>query len=593
MGMPSGKREIGWGVIGCGDVVDRKAGVALRTIQGSRIVTVMRRSADEARAFAERHGVAQWTTNADQVIEHPDVNAIYVATPPEHHLEYALAVCAAGKACLVEKPAGRSESECRQMVDVFKQAGLPLYVSYYRRYLDKFRQVKQIVANGELGAIVSIHYRMAKPHRDSQWRVNPRVSGGGHFYDLAGHVLDLFDDWFGPLELVGAAATNTIPIQTSEDAVALTFRTANGALGSATWNFASATSVDELIIEGTFGSLRLAAMSRSGSMRITITPEAAVRASRSITQRVATIVRRYAKLPTRRDFRFREEAQPHKPMLEHIVTELQNGVAPATPSGALRTSAIMNAALDDYYGGRKDDFWSYPGRWKNLRNLAAQRIASSSAYRLSPEQVEFFEKNGYLGPLKCDGDWKRIVVPLKKGRNLHLTEPFVFDLCSHPSIVSRAAQLLGEDHVSLFKSRFIVKIDGSNAAVAWHQDVGPTNGGYFPDGRPVPTLTCWLALDRVNAENGAVRAVPGTHRKLYGDYHKRIRADLMDRGDITELELGRAVTFTLEPGEFYLFHSWLLHGSDANESSGRRAGVNMRYAAIGHEFEEAFEYIPL
>jgi ectoine hydroxylase-related dioxygenase (phytanoyl-CoA dioxygenase family) len=169
----------------------------------------------------------------------------------------------------------------------------------------------------------------------------------------------------------------------------------------------------------------------------------------------------------------------------------------------------------------------------------------------------------------------------------------VFDLCSHPSIVCPAAQLLGEDHVSLFKSRFIVKIDGSNAAVAWHQDVGPTNGGYFPDGRPVPTLTCWLALDRVNAENGAVRVVPGTHRKLYGDYHKRIRADLMDRGDISELELDRAVTFTLEPGEFYLFHSWLLHGSDANESSGRRAGVNMRYAAIGHEFEEAFEYIPL
>ena len=87
------------------------------------------------------------------------------------------------------------------MVEVFKQAaGVPLYVSYYRRYLEKFRQVKEIVANGELGAVVAIHYRMAKPHRDSAWRVNPKVSGGGHFYDLAGHVLDLFDDWFGPME---------------------------------------------------------------------------------------------------------------------------------------------------------------------------------------------------------------------------------------------------------------------------------------------------------------------------------------------------------------------------------------------------------
>src|SRR5262249_30657416 len=139
--MPTG--SIGWGVIGCGDVVDRKAGVALRTIPGSSIVTVMRRTADEARQFAQRHGVAHWTTNADEVIEHPAVNAIYVATPPEHHLEYALRVCAAGKPCLVEKPAGRSETECRQMVDVFRQAGVPFYVSYYRRHLAKFRKVKE------------------------------------------------------------------------------------------------------------------------------------------------------------------------------------------------------------------------------------------------------------------------------------------------------------------------------------------------------------------------------------------------------------------------------------------------------------------
>ncbi len=591
--MPSERHNIGWGVIGCGDVVDRKAGVALRTIPGSSIVTVMRRSADRARQFAERHGVARWTTHAEEVIESPDVDAIYIATPPENHLEYALAVCAAGKACLVEKPAGRSEAECRQMVEVFKQAGVPLYVSYYRRYLAKFRGVKQIITTGQLGAIVTIHYRMAKPHRESQWRANPKVSGGGHFYDLAGHVLDLFDDWFGPLELLGSAATNTIPVQSVEDAVALTFRTADGALGSATWNFASATSVDELIIEGTFGSLRLAAMSRSGSVRMTLTPEAAVRASRSIARRAVTIVKRRARLPTRREFRYPEEAQPHRPMLEHIVDELRDGGTPASPAAALRTSGIMNAALDVYYGGRDDAFWNQPQRWQSLRNRATQRIAETTGYRLSAEQIEFFSTNGYLGPLKCDADWQRIVVPLKKGRNLHLTEPFVFELCSHPSIVARAAQLLGQDRVSLFKSRFVVKIGGANAEVAWHQDVGPTNGGYFPDGRPVPTLTCWLALDRVNASNGAVRVVPGTHRALYGDYHKRIRADLVDRGDISDVELDRAVTFTLEPGEFYLFHSWLLHGSEPSSSKGRRAGVNMRYAAVGDEFEADFEYIPL
>ena len=168
------------------------------------------------------------------MIEHPDVNAIYIATPPENHLEYALAVCAAGKACLVEKPAGRSDLECRQMVDVFKQAGVPLYVSYYRRYLEKFRKVKQIIARRRTRRRSSRSTTGWRSRSvESQWRADPKVSGGGHFYDLAGHVLDLLDDWFGPIELVGGAASNTIPLQRAEDGVALTFRTAEGALGSA------------------------------------------------------------------------------------------------------------------------------------------------------------------------------------------------------------------------------------------------------------------------------------------------------------------------------------------------------------------------
>ena len=152
---PTQAREsVGWGILGCGDVVDRKAAEALRTIPGSSIVVVMRRSADEARKFSERHAGTSWTTDAGAVIGDPRVNAIYIATPPEHHLEYALAVCAAGKACLVEKPAGRSEDECRQMVEAFRRAGVPLYVSYYRRHLAKFSRVKEILASGELGAIV-------------------------------------------------------------------------------------------------------------------------------------------------------------------------------------------------------------------------------------------------------------------------------------------------------------------------------------------------------------------------------------------------------------------------------------------------------
>ena len=326
---------------------------------------------------------------------------------------------------------------------------------------------------------------------------------------------------------------------------------------------------------------------------MTLTPEAAVRASRSIPQRVISLVKQRVEYRRSTTSAFATNRSRTGRCSNTSSPNCAERSSPANPDAALRTSAIMNGALDAYYGGRRDAFWNQPARWQSLRNRASQRIDAAPPNPLTTEQVAFFETNGYLGPLKCGADWQRVVVPLKKGRNLHLTEPYVFDLCTHPSIVAPVAQLMRLAHVALFKSRFIVKIDGSNPEVAWHQDVGPTNGGYFPDGRPVPTVTCWLALDRVNAENGAVRVVPGTHKKLYGDYHKRIRADLVERGDISELELDRAVTFTLEPGEFYLFHSWLLHGSEANRSKGRRAGVNMRYAAVGDEYEEQFEYIPL
>jgi predicted dehydrogenase len=589
--------SIGWGIIGCGDVVDRKAGDSFGSIPGSRLVAVMRRSEDLAQAFAARFGASLATTDANEVLEHPDVDAIYVATPPENHLEYALAACAAGKACLVEKPAGRSETECRRMVEAFERAGLPLFVSYYRRHLPKFRKVKEIIDSGRLGGIVSVDYRVGKkPSREGNWRLDPRVSGGGQFYDLAGHVLDLFDSWFGPLELTGSSVHNAVPAHDVVDAVAITFRTAGGAAGSASWNFAATRSYDEIVIRGLRGELRLNGMSRSSPVRLELGDEGAIRLAESINERNRRMTRAALKLPFRSTYRFTDEKLPHRPMLEGIVRQLTDGSAARdSAEAALRTSRIMNQALDAYYGGRADAFWERPLSWRSLRARAARRSAEDRRpeYVLSDEERRFFDENGYLGPFRCDAAWQSIPVPVKKGRNLHLSEPEVFDVCTHPSVVRRIAQLMGSPRLSLFKSRFVVKLPGSKAEVAWHQDVGPTNGGYFPDGSPVPTISVWMAFDKVDAENGAVQILPGSHKDLIGDYHKRIRAELVEKGALPEDEIAKAVSLDLEPGEFYIFHSWLLHTSGPNTATRRRAGLNMRYAAQGHEYEEQWVYIPL
>jgi len=347
------------------------------------------------------------------------------------------------------------------------------------------------------------------------------------------------------------------------------------------------------VIEGMHGRIVLAPMARAGAVTVELSPEGALRNASSVASRALGFVHERLDWPKRKKLRFADEKCTHARMIEQIAADLSVPSAPASPDSALRTSVLMNRALADYYGGRSGAFWQRPERFASLRSRASARTASCHGYSISNADRAFFEENGYLGPLRCDGDWRRLPVPVSKGRNLHLTEPDVFDVCSHPSIVNRVAQLLGRNSVSLFKSRFIVKTSGHNPEVAWHQDVGPTNGGYYPDGRPVPTLTCWLALDKVNDENGAVRVIPGSHKRLVGAFDKRIRAELVEKGEVTDEDISRAVTLALEPGEFYLFHSWLLHGSLANDSPLRRAGLNMRYVAEGDEFDESFEYISL
>lgn len=584
-------RNIGWGIIGCGDVVLRKSGAALSAVNGSRLVGVMRRDAAALEQVAKSLGASFSTTDAQTLIAHPDVTAVYIATPPQHHLEYALAVAAAGKACLVEKPAGRSAAELTQMSDAFARAGLPLFVAYYRRYLPRFQAVREVVRSGELGSIVSVDYRLAKPARPQTWRLSAE-SGGGHFFDLAGHVLDLFDDWFGPLTVTGSAVRNVLPSHDTEDVVAMSFESESGVVGSASWNFAAPENRDELVIEGLHGRLRMAAMSTTAPIVIELAPDADASRAQSVSARAMGLI--YARLNRiiRRRVPFESEARTHVPLVTHVVDALATGADPATPAVALRTAAIMDDVLDRYYGGRRDAFWRHPERFASLRARASRRTAQSNAYQLSPEEVAFFDDNGFLGPFRCDADWEGIDIPVKKGRNLHLSEPRVFEICSHPSVVNRAAQLLRQPKVALFKSRFVVKVAGHNAAVAWHQDVGPTNGGYYPDGAPVPSVTCWMALDRVTSDNGAVKVLPGTHKRLVGDFDKRIRAELVEKGEIAAEDLEQAFTFELEPGEFYIFDSWLLHGSDASNTPGRRAGLNMRYVKSGDEYDE-FQYIDL
>lgn len=255
---------IHWGFIGCGAVTEKKSGPAFSKVEGSDVVAVMRRDGDKARDYAERHGIGKWYDDADDLINDPKVDAVYIATPPGSHAAYAIAAMRAGKPVYVEKPMAASREEAEAMNRVSEETGVPLFVAYYRRTLPYFRRVKQLIDEGALGDLSSVQIRFAIPpyqtdfdRENLPWRVKRELAGAGYFYDLASHQLDLLDYLLGEITGVHGFAANVGGLYDVEDTVTAAFRFQSGVLGSGSWSFVAPgdTRTDLIDFVGTKGKL--------------------------------------------------------------------------------------------------------------------------------------------------------------------------------------------------------------------------------------------------------------------------------------------------------------------------------------------------
>lgn len=237
-------KQINWGFIGCGEVTEKKSGPAFNLIPGSRVVAVMSRNPEKAQSYAERHGIPHWYSDAWDLIQNPDVNAIYIATPPSSHATYAIMAMKAGKTVYVEKPLAASYADCQRINHVSQQTGVKCFVAYYRRYLEYFKKVKQLVDEGAIGNIINVQIRFAVPPRDldynehdKPWRVQRDIAGGGYFYDLAPHQIDLLQMILGPITKVHGFSQNRGHLYETEDTVSASFEFADGLPGSGSWCF--------------------------------------------------------------------------------------------------------------------------------------------------------------------------------------------------------------------------------------------------------------------------------------------------------------------------------------------------------------------
>lgn len=255
---------IKWGFIGCGQVTEHKSGPAFAKVEGSTIQAVMSRSKEKAQSYAERHGIPSYYDDAQELIDDPEVNAIYIATPPSSHATYAIMSLKAGKPCYVEKPLAASYDECNRIVRISKATGVPCFVAYYRRDLEYFQQVKRLVLDGTIGKILTVFIRFAVPPRDLDynrnnlpWRVQRDIAGGGYFYDLAPHQIDLLQDIFGPIVKAEGYTSNRGGLYSTEDTVSACFQFSNGIHGSGSWCFVAHESAraDRIEIVGDKGQI--------------------------------------------------------------------------------------------------------------------------------------------------------------------------------------------------------------------------------------------------------------------------------------------------------------------------------------------------
>lgn len=261
--------NVRWGIIGCGDVTEGKSGPAFQLVKGFELHAVMRRDEVKAEDFAKRHQVPKFYSDADDLISDPEIDAVYIATPPDSHMHFALKVAEAGKPCCIEKPMAPNYKESLAIQNAFEKKKLPLFVAYYRRTLPRFTKIKSWLEEGRIGEVLTVSWTLHKPpsqldlSQEFNWRTDAKVAPGGYFDDLVSHGLDLFNYLMGDITEAIGFSSNQQKLYSAIDCVTGAWTHKTGISGSGNWNFGTYHRKDEVIITGSKGAIQFSIFDNS------------------------------------------------------------------------------------------------------------------------------------------------------------------------------------------------------------------------------------------------------------------------------------------------------------------------------------------
>src|SRR5262245_32546892 len=204
MSSPGRSAPVHWGLVGCGDISEKRVAPALREAPGSALAAVARAQADKAADFAARHGASRSYADWRELVRDPGLDAVYVATPVRLHAEQAVAAAESGKHVLCEKPMALDPESCERMIAAARAHGVRLGVAYYRHHYPLVRRLRALLDTGELGDPVLALVQAFEPFdpgpgHPREWLLRRSESGGGPMADFGCHRVEVLLDLFGPL----------------------------------------------------------------------------------------------------------------------------------------------------------------------------------------------------------------------------------------------------------------------------------------------------------------------------------------------------------------------------------------------------------
>lgn len=218
---------------------------AMQNVAGHRLAAVMRRDAAEAKAFGQEFGVDRVYTSAGELVGDPEVEAVYIATPPSSHAGLTALAAGAGKHVLCEKPVATSVQEAEGMIEVCARHSVRLMICHYQRFNLRHQQIRKWLQNGEIGRVVSVRVNFSSyspPPSEpgvEAWRHSRAIAGGGPIMDLGSHCLDLLMYLCGPIE-TSAVLTDSLAYSSDvEDTATLLLRLSSGAQATVTTHWSA------------------------------------------------------------------------------------------------------------------------------------------------------------------------------------------------------------------------------------------------------------------------------------------------------------------------------------------------------------------